>query len=87
MTRSEDSFQALVKVIAKSQGLKTAWQGHAFQAPVKLKAKYQGVKTAWQGHSFKALVKLASKVQVFKAFWEIVQILCEIGTLYLRQSR
>ena len=44
---------------AKTQALKTRWQGHPLQALVKpIVAKTQALKTRWQGHPLQALVKV-----------------------------
>ena len=58
--------QALVKIVAICQGLKTTGQGHLCQALVKLSAKCQGLKTTWQGHVFQALIEIAAKCQGLK---------------------
>ena len=42
--------QGRVEIPAKTQVLKSRWQGHSLQALVEPISKTQALKTRWQGH-------------------------------------
>ena len=52
--------------VAKTQALKTRWQGHLLQPLVEVIAEAQALKTRWQGHPLQALVEHIAKTQALK---------------------